>query len=254
MRGRDEISVSLYGEVQKEVIEATLADEFGIAVEFRETTTLHIERPAGSGAAVELIGSNPHLATVGLRVDPGSGIAFRLEVELGSMPLAFFKAVEETVHETLQSGGLYGWPVIDCTITMTHSGYWAKQSSAHGGFDKSMSSTARDFRLLTPLVLMAALERAGTRVYEPIQRFRLDIPADALGPLQPVLAGLRAVPRTSSIDGASWVLEGDIPAARVRELELQLPALTGGEGVLESAFHHYEPIRAAMSGVPRPVV
>ncbi len=254
VRGRDEISVSLYGEVQKEVIEATLADEFGIAVEFRETTTLHIERPAGSGAAVELIGSNPHLATVGLRVDPGSGIAFRLEVELGSMPLAFFKAVEETVHETLQSGGLYGWPVIDCTITMTHSGYWAKQSSAHGGFDKSMSSTARDFRLLTPLVLMAALERAGTRVYEPIQRFRLDIPADALGPLQPVLAGLRAVPRTSSIDGASWVLEGDIPAARVRELELQLPALTGGEGVLESAFHHYEPIRAAMSGVPRPVV
>src|SRR6188472_1602261 len=35
---RRELSVSLYGEVQKEVIEATLANEFGLEVTFRETT------------------------------------------------------------------------------------------------------------------------------------------------------------------------------------------------------------------------
>ena len=78
---RQEISVSLYGEVQKEVIEATLRDEYGIAVTFRETTTIHIERPVGVGSAVELIGTepNPFLATVGLRVEPGpvgSGVRF----------------------------------------------------------------------------------------------------------------------------------------------------------------------------------
>ena len=98
---RQEIFVSLYGEVQKEVIQETLANDFGIDVEFRETTTICIERPIGTGAAVEIIGEapNPFLATVGLRVDPApidSGVEFRLEVELGSMPLAFFKAVEET--------------------------------------------------------------------------------------------------------------------------------------------------------------
>src|SRR5919204_146076 len=53
---RQELSVSLYGEVQKEVIQATLADDFGIEVAFRETTTICIERPAGTGAAVEHIG------------------------------------------------------------------------------------------------------------------------------------------------------------------------------------------------------
>ena len=88
----------------------------------------------------------------------GSGVAFRLEVELGSMPYAFFVAVEETVRETLGQG-LHGWPVTDCVVTMTHSGYWPRQSHAHATFDKSMSSTAGDFRLLTPLVLMQALER-----------------------------------------------------------------------------------------------
>ncbi|MBA3490171.1 MAG: GTP-binding protein, partial [Longispora sp.] len=147
---RQEISVSLYGEVQKEVIQATLANDFGIQVTFRESTTICIERPIGAGTAVEFIGvaPNPFLATIGLRIDPApinSGVEFRLEVELGSMPYAFFTAVENTVKETLQQG-VYGWRVTDCVVTMTHSGYWARQSSAHGTFDKSMSSTAGDFR------------------------------------------------------------------------------------------------------------
>ncbi|NEE47459.1 GTP-binding protein, partial [Streptomyces sp. SID8455] len=97
---RKEVSLSLYGEVQKEVIQATLADEFGVDVTFRETTTICLERPAGTGAAVEFIDTepNPFLATVGLRVAPGpygSGVEFRREVELGSMPYSLMRAVEE---------------------------------------------------------------------------------------------------------------------------------------------------------------
>src|SRR4029453_8535793 len=129
-RDEREIAVSLYGEVQKEVIQATLADDFGLDVAFRETTTIYIERPIGTGAAVEIgdKAMNPFLATVGLRIDPapiGTGVQFRLEVELGSMPFAFFKAVEDTVRDTLQQG-LYGWQVTDCTVAMTHSGYWPR--------------------------------------------------------------------------------------------------------------------------------
>ncbi|MFJ9817529.1 GTP-binding protein [Streptomyces sp. NPDC101151] len=243
---RRETSVSLYGEVQKEVVQATLADEYGLAVSFRETTTLCIERPAGTGQAVEFNkkDSNPFLATVGLRVDPappGSGVEFRLEVELGSMPYAFFKAVEETVRETLGQG-LHGWQVPDCVVTMTHSGYSPRQSHAHQGFDKSMSSTGYDFRGLTPLVLTEALRRAGTLVHEPMHRFRIEAPADTLGTLLPVLARLGAVPETTGAQGASGVLEGAVPAARVHELEQRLPGLTRGEGELETVFDHYAPV------------
>ena len=244
---RQELFVSLYGEVQKEVIQATLAREFDLDVSFRETTTICIERPVGTGAAVELMGKgpNPFLATVGLRVEPApvnSGVEFRLEVELGSMPYAFFKAVEETVNETLRQG-IHGWQVTDCTVTMTHSGYAPRQSHAHQGFDKSMSSTGYDFRGLTPLVLMRALQQAGTRVYEPMHRFQLEIPADTFRTVLPVLVRLRAVPRAPAMRGSSYLLEGEIPAARVHELQQQLPALTRGEGVLESAFDHYQPVR-----------
>ncbi|HEY0537656.1 MAG TPA: translation factor GTPase family protein [Actinoallomurus sp.] len=252
---RQEISVSLYGEVQKEVIQATLADEYGIDVGFQETTTICVERPVGSGAAFEIIDKvpNPFLATVGLRVDPapvGSGVRFRLEVELGSLPFAFVKAVEETVHETLRQG-IHGWQVTDCTVTMTHSGYWPRQSHSHGTFDPTMSSTAGDFRNLTPLVLMDALKLAGTAVYEPLQRFHLEIPEDAFGALVPVFVRLRAVPRTTEVHGTSCTVEGGIPAARVHELERRLPALTRGEGLLECAFDRYEPVRGAVPARPR---
>jgi ribosomal protection tetracycline resistance protein len=244
---RSELLVSLYGEVQKEVIEATLAEEFGLAVEFRETTTICIERPAGSGAAVEVIGQapNPFLAGVGLRVDPGpagSGLAFRLEIELGALPFSFLKAVRETVPETLRQG-LYGWQVTDITVTLTHSGYYPRQSHAHAHFDKSMSSTAGDFRNLTPLVLMDALSEAGTRVFEPMHRFLLELPADTLGATLPALAKLLAIPLEQHTKGTLSIVEGQVPAAAVHRLQQLLPGLTRGEGVLESAFDHYQQVR-----------
>ncbi|MBT2530071.1 TetM/TetW/TetO/TetS family tetracycline resistance ribosomal protection protein [Streptomyces sp. ISL-99] len=252
---RGEVFVSLYGEVQKEVIQATLADDFGLDVTFRKTTTICVERPAGTGAAFEIIDKepNPFLATVGLRVDPapvGAGVEFRLEVELGAMPYSFFKAVEDTVRQTLLQG-VHGWQVTDCTVTMTHCGYWPRQSHSHAVFDKSMSSTSADFRNLTPLVLMSALRRATTVVHEPMHRFSLDVPADTLGVVLPVLARLRAAARTQEVRGASALLEGDIPAARMHELEQRLPSLTRGEGLLECAFDHYRPVRGAAPARPR---
>jgi ribosomal protection tetracycline resistance protein len=190
---RQEISVSLYGEVQKEVIRDTLAAEYDIEVEFQETTTICVERLAGSGSAVEFaptsrVGEpifdrkvNQFLATVGLKVEPGSpdsGVIFRVgSTATGRMPAAFYKAVEETVIETLTQG-IHGWQVTDCIVTMTDAGYWPRQSSAHGGFDKNVSSTARDFRQLTPLVLMDALKDAGVVVCEPVHSFTLEVPED----------------------------------------------------------------------------
>jgi ribosomal protection tetracycline resistance protein len=242
--------------VQKEVIQATLANDFNVEVEFRETTTICIERPIGTGAAVEILrkAPNPFLATVGLRIEAArinTGVEFQLGDEvLGTMPLAFFKAVEETVHETLHQG-ISGWQVTDCTVTMTHSGYSPRHSHAHQRFNKSMSSTGEDFRNLTPLVLMSALKRAGTSVYEPMHRFYLEIPADTFGATVPVLARLRAVPQTQETRGSSSKLVGEIPAARVHELRQQLPALTRGEAVLECAFDRYQPVGGTIANRPR---
>jgi ribosomal protection tetracycline resistance protein len=146
------------------------------------------------------------------------------------------------VDETLRQG-IYGWQVSDITTTMTHSGYYPRQSHAHAHFDKSMSSTAGDFRNLTPLVLMAALSQAGTVVCEPIHRFGLEIPANTLGPVLQALTRARAVPHDQATRGSLCVVTGDVPVVAVRQIQQMLPALTRGEGVLESAFDRYEQVR-----------
>jgi ribosomal protection tetracycline resistance protein len=250
---RQELSLSLYGEVQKEVIQATLLADYGLDVEFRETTPICIERLRGSGEAVQRIprkrtSTHPFFAGVGLRVDPapiGSGVEFRYETELGALPSAFMTAIADTVPEAL-SQGLHGWSVTDCTVTLTYSAYWPRQSHSHQGFSKAMSSIGSDFRYTVPLVLLEAVRRAGTVVCEPISHYELEIPADVLPVMIPLLARLDAPPLDQVSRGDALVLCGQIRAADVHALQIQIPDITRGEGVLETTFDSFRPVR----GVP----
>jgi len=259
---RQEISVSLYGEVQKEVIQATLANEYVIDVTFRETTTICIERPIGTGNALEVLftESDPFLATVGLRVDPApndSGIEFRLDIDNQTVPMYIYKSADsfleymtQYIRRTLQEG-LFGWQVSDCVVTMTECGYYvgdgSKRSSRSSGrlHVTSGRTTAADFRKLTPVVLMRAVEQAGTVVCEPIARVRLEIPTATMGAVIPFLARLGATVETPSLQGTLALVETVLPAARVHDLQRRMPGLTGGEGVLESNFGGYQPVSGA---------
>jgi ribosomal protection tetracycline resistance protein len=171
----------------------------------------------------------------------GAGVSFDLEVELGSMPPAFFAAVRTAVASTLEQGR-FGWEIPDCHVVMTHSGYWARQSHSHGTFDKSMSSTAGDFRNLTRLVLATALNDADTVVCEPIHRFELEVPEGSLSGVLSLLAKVGAVPLTTEPHGSVVVLSGDVPAGRVHTLTSLLPGATRGEGVLTTALDHFRPV------------
>ena len=256
---RHEISVSLYGEVQKEVIQATLADDYGIAVEFRETTPIYVERPLRRGEAIELLNAetNPYRATIRLRVEPaphGSGFEFRSQVDHRRVPIYVYKRLEnfeqammDYVREALQEG-LYGWQVRDCVVTMTESNY----SSPDGPQStRGPLSTAADFRKLTPIVLMQALAAGGTVVCEPTVRVELEVPTAAIGALLPALTRLGAAFEAPSPQGDASTITAVLPATRADDLQRQLPSLTGGEGVLESSFAGYQPVSGDPPTRPR---
>ena len=247
---RQEIAVSLYGEVQKEVIQATLADEFDLDVRFHETTPIYIERPIGTGEAVETLHaeSNPFLATIGLRVEPapdGSGIEFRLQVDTRTVPLYVYKTLEsftehmgDYVRQTLREGR-FGWQVTDCVVTMTTCAYSVPDGPPSR---RGPLSTAADFRKLTPLVLMQALEQSGTEVCEPIVRVSVETPVKTAGAVLASVARFGGVLEPLSLVGDLSTIETVMPLARADDLQRQLPALTGGEGVLEAEFGGYQPV------------
>ena len=259
----NEMSVSLYGEVQKEVIQATLASDFGIAVTFRETTTIYIERPVGTGEAVEVLfgETNPYVAGVGLRVDSApteSGVEFRLDLDIRLVPLYIYKTLEsfiETVDQYVRCAlqeGQFGWQVTDCTVTMNECEYFVgdgakrhSRSTSRRIQVRTSRTTAADFRKLTPLVLMRALERAGTVVCEPMIRASIEIPTDTVGPVLAAVARLGGVVERPSLRGDLCTIETVLPAAQGQDLQRQLPGLTGGEGVVETKFSGYRPVRGA---------
>jgi ribosomal protection tetracycline resistance protein len=211
-------SLLLYGEVQREVIAATLAEAYGLDTEFLPSQLVHVERPRGVGTAAEAIGRTFY-AGVGVRVEPagvGAGNSYRLEVELGGMPLPFHRAVEQTVAHALEQGP-HGWPVVDTVVTLTYAAWWI------------VVSTAGEYRKLTPLVLAEALAAVGTGVYEPCHEFELEIPPDRLGPVTATLARLGARIGATT-PGPSWHLTGELPARTAPAFTAALPHLTGGLG------------------------
>ena len=258
---RQEIYVSLYGEVQKEVIGAVLADDFGLAATFRETTTIYIERPAGAASALEVLQSDahPYSATVGLRVEPGppdSGTDFRLDVDPRLLPLHIYKtaasftgAMTEYIGHALKQGP-HGWEVTDCIVTMSECGYYIGDGPGKRALP-TPRTTAADFRKLTPLVLTRALTQAGTVVCEPMASVRIELPPPRTGAVLSRLARLGAEVEAPLPHGDLAVILATLPSAKVRSLQAQLPGLTGGEGVLETRFGGYRPVRGRVpSGQP----
>ncbi|MES5846073.1 MULTISPECIES: GTP-binding protein [unclassified Bacillus cereus group] len=219
----NELYIRLFGQVQKEVIETTLFEKYNLQVTFSNTRVVCIEKLIGIGISVEVMGekTNPFCATVGFKVERGelnSGITYKLGVELGSLPLAFHKAIEDTVFQTLKQG-LYGWEVTDISVTLTHTGY------------ASPVTTASDFRNLTPLVLMDALKKAETYVYEPVNAFELTVPEQAISTAMYMLADIPATFAEPIFNNDSYQLTGSLPVAKTENFKRMLHSFTEGEGV-----------------------
>ncbi|HLV54807.1 MAG TPA: GTP-binding protein [Actinotalea caeni] len=243
-------TVSLYGRVQQEVLATTLAEEHGIDVAFSEAGVLHVERPRRAGEAVLRLNTeeNPYQATIGLRLEPappGSGLRLVSQVPARDMPLYLYKSaetfvatIERHVRQEL-AHGRYGWTVTDCVVTLVEAAY----SVADGPPSRrGPTSTASDYRNVTPLVAREALDRAGTRVCEPVLRIRLEVPLADAPTLNRLLARWGAgITRQTSAGGLAR-LEARLVAARLHALQHQLPDLTGGEGTLEWDLDGYQPV------------
>ena len=104
-------------------------------------------------------------------------------------------------------------------------------------------STSFDYRKVTPLVVEQALARARTVVCEPVLAVTLEVPTGDAAAVQRVVTrwGAELVSQTGAGDLTRLVVR--LVAARLHELQRQLPDLTGGEGVLEAAFDGYRPVR-----------
>ena len=225
-----ETFVRLYGEVQQEVIQATLAGDYGVAAIFGEPTVVCVERLKGEGRAAEIFPDTnpPFYATVGLRIGPKRGERSTWTYTPGKAKQGFFDAAEEGGRSVLDQG-LYGWPVIDWDVDVTDLIFL-------------VSSMPVDYRRLAMLVMADAIRDAGTIVCEPVHEVEIATPQESVGAVIHVLSAHRGIVAETGVAGSLAVVRGTIPAREVSVLYRELPGLTNGRFDLDTRFSDYVPI------------
>ncbi|MEU0912554.1 translation factor GTPase family protein [Streptomyces althioticus] len=243
--------IRVYGEVQQEFLADTLAADYGIAVDFRDTGVVCVERPSGAGAAALRMGDlgHPYNYSLAVRVEPaapGTGVELVVAADRSTLPLHVYgnvdgyrAAIREYLREPLASGP-HGWRVTDVRVTVTDSDY------------PTAGPRAADVRRTTCQVVEEAVRRAGTTVCEPVDRFRLEAPAHELPAVLTLLARHGAVPEAVRTTGPVAVVEGTLRKAEADAVRAGLHGAAHGEGLLETTTDHYRPAPAPPADRTRP--
>ena len=149
------------GETHLAIATERLLRKFGVEVEteevivaYRETITTKAE---AEGKYKKQTGGHGQFGVAFLRVEPlerGSGFQFSDEIVGGAIPRQFIPAVQKGIEETMATGGVFGYPVVDVKATCYDGKYHPVDSSEmsfkmagslgfQGGHGQGRSGTAR---------------------------------------------------------------------------------------------------------------
>jgi elongation factor G len=202
-----------------------------LRIAYRETITA----PAhAEGKHKKQSGGHGQFGVCHLRLEPlprGEGFVFRDEVVGGAIPRQYIPAVEKGVLETMASGGVFGYPIVDIAVTVD-------DGKAH-----SVDSNEVSFKMAAALAIRQAMAEAGPILLEPISRLEVSIPADCQGDVLGDLHSRRAriVGTDQSDDGYQLVI-ATAPTAELTRYAVDLRALTRGRGSFTTAYDHYDAV------------
>lgn len=229
-----DIYINLFGEIQMEILKSLIKDKYGIDISFSDMLTIYKETPVKAASAEAHFNEkmNPFRAEIGLKIEPlknGSGFVYSSEVSTGYLPKAFQNAVKEAVYETKKQG-LLGWEVTDAKVTLYH-----------GEFD-SVTSTPSEFRNLTPMVFMEALNNAQTNLLEPIYKFTIKTSKVSSGRAISDIKKMRGSILTFQNIGEYMIITGIVPVNTSKRYNIEISAYTEGKGVFVTKLCNYKKI------------
>jgi elongation factor G len=168
--------ISGMGELHLDILVNRLLREYAVQVNvgkpqvvYRETITKSAQ--ATSSFDREIAGVQ-HYAQVELHLEPrprGKGNFFRELVRDGSLPKSFIPAVEEGVMESLESGVIAGYPVVDVEVAVI------------GGIYKEQSGSELAFKVAASTALQEGCRKAQPQLLEPIMSVEIIAPEEFTG-------------------------------------------------------------------------
>ncbi|SFH63089.1 elongation factor G [Collimonas sp. OK307] len=229
--------ISGMGELHLEVLVERMRREFGVdatvgkpQVAFRETIRKICE--SSEGKFIKQSGGRGQYGHVVLKLEPqapGKGFEFVDAIKGGTVPREYIPAVEKGVRETLATGVLAGYPVVDVKVTLFF------------GSSHDVDSNENAYRMAASMAFKDGCRKASPALLEPMMAVEVEMPEEKMGDVIGDLSSRRGM--IQSMDdipgGVGKIVRAEVPLAEMFGYSTTLRSLTQGRATYTMEFKHY---------------
>jgi elongation factor G len=228
--------ISGMGELHLEIIVDRMKREFSVEanvgkpqVAYRETIRKVCEEIEGK--FVKQSGGRGQYGHVVLKLEPlppGGGFEFVDAIKGGVVPREYIPAVDKGIRETLPSGILAGYPVVDVKATLFFGSY------------HDVDSNENAFRMAASMAFKDGMRKASPVLLEPMMAVEVETPEDYAGTVMGDLSSRRGMLQgMDDMVGGGKVIKAEIPLAEMFGYATNLRSLTQGRATYTMEFKHY---------------
>ncbi len=226
--------ISGMGELHLEIIVDRMKREFGVEanvgapqVAYREAIRKQVEI---EGKFVKQSGGRGQYGHVWLRMEPnetGKGFEFIDQIKGGSVPREYIPAVEKGLLETLPSGVLAGYPVVDVKVTLFDGSY------------HDVDSNENAFKMAASIAFKDGMRKANPVLLEPMMAVEVESPEDFMGNVVGDLSSRRGMIQGMEDVPGFKVIRAEVPLAEMFGYSTALRSATQGRATYSMEFKHY---------------
>ena len=228
--------ISGMGELHLDILVDRMKREFHVdcavgkpQVAYRETIRSVVENAECKFAKQS--GGRGQYGHVVLKLEPleaGKGFEFVDAIKGGVVPREYIPAVQKGIEDTLKSGVLAGYPVVDVRVTL------------HFGSYHEVDSNENAFKMAASMAFKDGMRNASPVLLEPIMAVEVETPEEKMGDVMGDLSSRRGqIQEMNDLVGGGKAVKAEVPLSEMFGYATQLRSLTQGRATYTMEFKHY---------------
>jgi elongation factor G len=237
VRGDEETGqtiISGMGELHLEIIVDRLLREFRVdanigrpQVAYRETVRKRVE--GIEGRFVRQTGGRGQYghAVINVEHNDEQGYEFENKIVGGVIPREYIPSVDKGIKESLDSGVVAGYPVVDVRVELVD-----------GSFHE-VDSSEMAFQIAGSMAIKEALKRANPVLLEPVMDVEVVVPEEFMGDVMGDLSARRGHIQGMDSRGGGQVIRAMVPLSEMFGYATTVRSKTQGRATFTMQFDHY---------------
>ena len=224
------------GELHLDIVIDRICDEFGIELRKSAPQVAFKEKPSKSSSKsakfASPLQSKSFYCDLELSVKPlQSKSPIKVNVESSFLEKGLIARLRDQIEQSLSLGILMGFPIIETEVSLKVEGP-RDEISKH--FDLLLLSANNQLR--------ETLRECEFRIYEPIVRLRVELPAENSSEVLNDLQARDGKVFSVSSEGKKQTIGSSIPLSKIFGYMTNLRSLTKGRGFYSFEFDHYQAV------------